>query len=129
MQRPLQITFKGMDSSPVLEALIRARVEHLETLYPRMIGCRVVVEVPHRKSETAKVPIAVSVEADIPGRGLVVGKDEEGRRETKQDHTAALNNAFDAVERQLAKLADLQNADIKPHENSGQSGMVVRLFP
>jgi ribosome-associated translation inhibitor RaiA/cold shock CspA family protein len=129
MQRPLQITFKGMDSSPALEALIRERVDHLEMLYPRMIGCRVVVEVPHRKSETAKVPIAVSVEADIPGRGLVVGKDEEDRRESKQDHTAALNNAFDAVERQLAKLADLQNDNVKPHENAGQSGMIVRLFP
>ena len=129
MQRPLQITFKGMGTSPVLEALIRERVDRLETLYPRMIGCRVVVEVPHRKSETAKVPIAVSVEADIPGRGLVIGKDEEERREAKEDHTAALNNAFEAVERQLAKLADIQNNDVKPHDNAPQSGMIVRLFP
>jgi hypothetical protein len=59
LQRPLQITFKGMSTSPTLDALIRERVGHLEALCPRMIGCRVVVEVPHRKSETAKVPIAV----------------------------------------------------------------------
>jgi ribosome-associated translation inhibitor RaiA/cold shock CspA family protein len=128
MQRPLQVTFKGMKSSPALEALIRERVEHLERLYPRIIGCRVVVEVPHRKSETAKVPIAVAVEMEIPGRGLVIGKDDEERRETKQDHTAALNNAFHAVERQLEKVSDIQSHDAKPHENAGQSGMVVRLF-
>ena len=129
MQRPLQITFKGMATSPALDTLIRERVAHLETLYPRMIGCRVVIEVPHRKSETAKVPIAVAVEVDIPGRKLVIGKDEAERREAKQDHTAALNNAFDAVERQLEKLVDIRNDDAKPHENAGQSGMVVRLFP
>lgn len=129
MQRPLQITFKGMETSAGLEALIRDRVERLDALHPRLTGCRVVVEVPHRGSESAKVPIAVSVEADIPGRGPVVGKDEADRREAKQDHTAALNNAFEAVERQLEKLVDIQNDEVKPHEDAGQSGMVVHLFP
>jgi ribosome-associated translation inhibitor RaiA/cold shock CspA family protein len=129
MQRPLQITFKGMDTSPALEVLIRERVDHLNTLYPRLTGCRVMVEIPHRASETAKVPIAVSVEADIPGRAPVIGKDEEERRESKQDQMAALNNAFEAVERQLEKLTDIQNDEVKAHEHSGESGMVVRLFP
>jgi ribosome-associated translation inhibitor RaiA/cold shock CspA family protein len=128
MQRPLQISFKGMDTSPALEVLIRERVDHLNTLYPRLTGCRVMVEIPHRASETAKVPIAVSVEADIPGRAPVIGKEEE-RRESKQDHTAALNNAFEAVERQLEKLTDIQNDEVKAHEDAGESGMVVRLFP
>jgi ribosome-associated translation inhibitor RaiA/cold shock CspA family protein len=129
MQRPLQITFKGMENSPALETLIRQRVDRIERVYPRLTGCRVVVEVPHRAAETAKVPIAVSVEADVPGRGPVVGKDEEDRRESKQDHTAALNKAFDAVERQLAKIDDLQNDEVKLHDDAGQTGMVVRLFP
>lgn len=80
MQRPLQITFKGIETSAALEALIRDRVARLDALYPRLTGCRVVVEVPHRGSESAKVPIAISVEADIPGRGPVIGKDEQDRR-------------------------------------------------
>jgi ribosome-associated translation inhibitor RaiA len=129
MERPLQITFKAMDTSPALEALIRERVGRLQTLYPRLIGCRVVVEVPHRGSETAKVPIAVAVEADVPGRGIVVGKDQEERREAKEDHTAALNNAFAAVERQLDKIADIRNREATAPATDGQSGMVVRLFP
>jgi ribosome-associated translation inhibitor RaiA len=105
MQRPLQITYKGMESSPSFDAIIHDRVAHVERLYPRLIGCRVVIEVPHRGAETAKVPIAISVEADLPGRGPVVGKDEEGRHDAKGDHAAPLNRAFDAVERQLKKLA------------------------
>ncbi len=129
MQRPLQITFRNMETSPALEALIRERAGRLETLYPRLTGCRVVVEIPHRGSETAKVPIAIAVEADIPGRGPVIGRDEEDRREAKQDHTAALNNAFEAVERQLEKLGDIQNDEVTIAENASQSGMVVRLFP
>jgi cold shock CspA family protein len=88
----------------------------------------VVAEVPHRGSEAAKVPIAIAVEADIPGRGPVVGKDLVERREAK-DHTAALNNAFEAVERQLEKFGDILNDELSAHESAGQSGMVVRLFP
>jgi ribosome-associated translation inhibitor RaiA len=97
MERPLQLTFKGMDSSPALESLVRERLSRLERLYPRLVGCRVVVEVPHRKSETAKMSLAVTVELEIPGRGTVVGKDEVARRAAKEDHTAALNGAFEAV--------------------------------
>jgi ribosomal subunit interface protein len=109
MERPLQLTFKGMDSSPALESLVRERLSRLERLYPRLVGCRVVVEVPHRKSETAKMPLAVTVELEIPGRGTVVGKDEVARRAAKEDHTAALNGAFEAVERQLAKIHDIRS--------------------
>jgi ribosome-associated translation inhibitor RaiA len=129
MQRPLQIAFKGMKSSPAFESLIRGRVAHLERLCPRITGCRVVVEVPHRASQSAKVPIAVSVEVDLPGSRPVIGRDEEGRHESKQDNAAALNKAFDAVERQLDKIAGIRNEAGKPHEDAGQSGMVVRLFP
>ncbi|MDX2205902.1 MAG: HPF/RaiA family ribosome-associated protein [Hyphomicrobiaceae bacterium] len=129
MQRPLQITFKNMDTSPSLEALIRERVDRLEKFFPRLTGCRVVVEVPHRASETGKLPIAVSVEADVPGRWAIVGRDQEERREAKQDHTAALNNAFEAVERQLEKLGDTRNDVAMVRENAAQTGMVARLFP
>ena len=61
MQRPLQISFKGMESSPALEALIRRRVGHLERLYPRMTGCRVVVEVTVATDEGPMGPQANSV--------------------------------------------------------------------
>ena len=129
MQRPLQITFRGMETSLALEALIRQRVGRLEAFYPRLVGCRVVVEVPHRGAQTAKVPIAVTIEADIPGRGPIIGKGEEARREMKQDHTVALNNAFEAVERQLEKLGDIRSGEVNARGETGQSGMVVRLFP
>jgi len=129
MQRSLQIAFRGMDNSPALEALARERVRRLEGQFPRLTGCRVVIEAPHRGAEAAKTAIAVSVEADVPGRGPVIGKDEQARREAKNDHTAALNNAFEAVERQLGKIASLRNNPPAPHAAEGQSGVIVRLFP
>jgi len=129
MQRPLQIVFKGMDSSPALEALIRERVDRLDDLHPRLIGCRVVVEVPHRGAEAAKVPVAVSVEAEVAGRGPIVGRDQAERRDAKEDHTVALNKAFEAVERQLDRVAGTRSRQGAARVAEGQSGMVVRVFP
>lgn len=47
----------------------------------------------------------------------------------KDDHTAALNNAFDAVERRLERVADIKEGKIKTTEAAPHSGMIVRLFP
>jgi ribosome-associated translation inhibitor RaiA/cold shock CspA family protein len=128
VQRPLQVAYKGLPSSPALDALIRQRVAALERLHPRIIGCRVVVNVPYRGAEGGKVPIGITVEVEVPNRGLVVGKEAQERREAKQDHTAPLNAAFDAVERQLEKINDLQDGDVRRHAATGHTGMVVQLF-
>lgn len=129
MQVEPQITFKGMNSSPALEALIRERIAGLERMHPRITSCRVVVEVPHRSAESAKVPIGVTVEVSVPGRKTIVARDAQERREAKADHTAAINNAFDAAERQLERIADLQDVETRAPESAPQTGMVVRLFP
>ena len=43
---------------------------------------------------------------------------------------APVNNAFDAVERQLEKLADIRTREVRSAAASeAQTGMVVRLFP
>jgi ribosome-associated translation inhibitor RaiA/cold shock CspA family protein len=130
VQKPLQINYRGIESSPALDALIRQRVNALERMHPRITGCRVVVEVPHRSTESGKVPVAVTVEVEIPNRRAVIGKDFQERREAKADQTAALNNAFEAVERQLDKVADLQIQEGKRRgADASQTGMIVRLFP
>jgi ribosome-associated translation inhibitor RaiA/cold shock CspA family protein len=128
MQTPLQIAYKGIQTSPAFDTLVRERAAKLERLHANITGCRVVVEVPYRKSGTGKVPIGISVEVDVPNRTTIIGRDVEERREKKQDHTAAINNAFDAVERQLARFSEVQDREVKQHEAVGESGIVARMF-
>lgn len=129
MQVEPQITFKGLETSPALEALIRQRIDALERIHSRIVSCRVVVEAPHRGSESAKLPLSVVIEVKVPGRNPIVAKNAQARREAKGDHTAHLNNAFNAIERQLKKINDLRDDDVKASEAAAQSGMVVRLYP
>jgi hypothetical protein len=129
MERPLQIAYKGLEASEFLDSLIRERAAKLERYHPNVIGCRVVVEVPHRSAESGKTPIGIAVEVEIPGRNMVVAKAATERREAKNDHTQVVSRAFDMVQRQLEDSIDTQR-DVNRQAGGSdlQTGQVVRLF-
>ncbi|WP_119299801.1 HPF/RaiA family ribosome-associated protein [Dongia deserti] len=129
MQRPLEIAFKDLDSSDFVRNLVEERVDRLERFHPHIIGCRVVIEATHRSAEGHHPPLGISVEVDVANRPRIVAKDSEAQRSMKGDHLAAINRAFEAVERQLENLSDRQRGEVKFHENARQTGSIVRLFP
>lgn len=129
MQRPLEIAFKDLDSSDFIRNLVQERVDRLERFHSHIIGCRVVIEAPHRSAEGHNPPLGISVEVDVANRPRIVAKEAEEQRSAKGDHLAAINRAFDAIERQLEELSDKQRGEVKLHENARQTGSVVRLFP
>jgi ribosomal subunit interface protein len=129
MQRPLEISFKHLDSSDFIRSLVEERVERLERFHHHIIGCRVVIEAPHRSAEGHNPPLGVAVEVDVANRPRIVAKEVEAQRSMKGDHLAAINRAFEAVERQLEDMSDKQRGEVKTHENARQTGSVVRLFP
>jgi hypothetical protein len=129
MERPLQIAFKDMESSEFLERAIRERVDRLERFHSNIVGCRVVVNVPHRGSGSGKNPLGITIEVEVPGHSMVIGKEEQDRREMQNDQIAVVTRAFDAVHRQLDELSDIRKGEVKQHEGAGETGLVVRLFP
>lgn len=129
MQTPLEIAFKDTPTSEHLESLIRRRVDRLERHHRNLIACRVVVDVPHRAPEAGKVPLRFSVEVEVPDSNTIVSKSEQHTRESKDDATAALNRAFDAVQRQLDDHSAVRRRDVKHHAGAGETGRVLRLFP
>jgi cold shock CspA family protein/ribosome-associated translation inhibitor RaiA len=129
MQKPLQIAFRNLDSSEFLEGLVREKVARLERFHPDLVACRVVLEIPHRKPGSAKVPLAVAVEIELPGRPLIVARAEESRHEMRGDQARAVNRAFETAERQLQDVSDIQDGAVKAHEATGETGVVRRLFP
>lgn len=129
MEKPLQIAFKDMDSSEFLERAIRERVDRLERFHSHIVGCRVVVHVPHRGAGSGKNPLGIAVEVEVPGHNLIIGKAEQERREMQNDQMAVVTRAFDAVHRQLDELNEIRKGEVKQHEGAGETGLVVRLFP
>ena len=55
MTIPVQITFRHMESSAAVETRIRELADHLGVFSDRILGCRVVLDSPHRHQHQGKV--------------------------------------------------------------------------
>jgi ribosomal subunit interface protein len=108
MQTDLQITVRDMEHSPALEERIREKVKKLEQVYPRIMGCRVVLEAPHRHKQQGK-QFTVRLDVTVPGKEIVVNRDHH------EDAYVALRDAFNAARRQLEEYGRIQRGDVKNH--------------
>jgi ribosome-associated translation inhibitor RaiA len=98
MQLPLEIDYRNVQSSVPIETLIRSRAAKLSRCCPRLIGCHVTVETPHRHHLHGNAYL-VSIRLAVPGSALAVnGGSAEGG---DQDLYATIRDAFDVAERQL----------------------------
>ena len=125
MDQALQITFKDVSSSPAVEARIREEVEELERVYDHIIGCRVVVELPHRHQRQGSL-YGERIDLTLPGREIVVGR-EPTQHQAHEDVFVAIRDAFDAAKRQLQDHARRERRQTKHHESPGE-GFVARIF-
>jgi len=126
MQTPLQIAFQNMDPSPAVEARVREKVEKLETYFSRIVGCRVVIEAPHKHHRKGKL-YNVRVDVTVPGKEIVATRNGS-KNHAHEDVYVALRDAFDAIGRQLEDHARVIRGDVKSHE-APLTGKVVRVFP
>jgi len=90
----VQITLRGISHSDALEARIRDKVRKLTEIFPSLIGCRVVAEVPHQRHGHGN-QFVVRLDISMPGSEVVVNRDHH------EDIYVALREAFRAARRQL----------------------------
>lgn len=113
MQLPLQITFRNMDHSTELEEIIQKKAVKLETFYDRIMGCRVMVEAPHKHHQHGH-HYHVRVDLTVPGEELVINRDPP-KHEAFADAHVAIRDAFDAARRQLQAYIQRRRGDVKNH--------------
>lgn len=143
MQVPLQITFRNMESSPMVEDWIRAEAARLETFYSQIMGCRVAVEVPHRHHRKGSM-YHVRIDLTLPGGELVIKRQPNIRNRVRLTGGAqvkkslevgtphknlrlAIDSAFKVAGRRLQDYARRQNGRVKTHEPA-PAARVSRLF-
>jgi len=126
VQIPVQITFRGMDTSPAVEARILEKAAKLDTFYDRIMSCRVVVEAPHKRHHKGRL-FLVTIDVTVPGSELVVNT---GKRfnHSHEDVYVAVRDAFNAMRRQLETHARESRGQVKSHE-APPHGVILRLFP
>jgi cold shock CspA family protein len=149
MKIPLQVSFRNMPPSDVIEANIREKAAKLDSFYDRIMACRVIVEAPHRRHHKGKL-YHVRIDLTLPGGELVVKREPKhvepaklrspqlSGRELTESHEPskyaahddvyiAIRDAFNAAGRKLQDYARRQRGTIKAHEPAALA-RVTKLF-
>lgn len=98
-------TFRDMLPSPALQAAVERWASRLEHVSPRIVGCHVSVEKPHRHHLHGS-GFQISIVLTVPGAQLASSQVHE-------DPYAAVADAFRAARRQLVHHVDLQRQFVR----------------
>lgn len=108
MKLPLQITSRNVSLSESAEQAIRDKAAKLDQFYDRIMGCRVLVESPHRHQHQGN-QYNVRIDITVPGSEIVI------KREENEDLYVAIRDAFDAAQRKVKDFSSKQK-DVKGSE-------------
>jgi len=76
MQLPLQITFRNLDRSEAIEASISEHAAKLEKYCDQIMGCRVVIEAPHKHHQHGN-HYHVRIDVTAPDAELVANREPD----------------------------------------------------
>ena len=115
MDIPLELSFHNIDSSDALKDAVNEHLSKLELLHDHIIGCRVVIEMPHKSQKASGNPPDVHIVLRVPGKEIVVSKElaHNGHKKAATDAYAVLDNAFAVAASQLKAYRRISHGDVK----------------
>jgi ribosome-associated translation inhibitor RaiA len=102
-----------MEPSEAIATNIRDKAAKLESFYEKIMGCRVLVEAPHRHHHKGKL-YHVRIDLTLPGREIVINR-EPSQHASHQDVYVALRDAFAAARRKLQDFVRRRRGAVKVH--------------
>ena len=105
-----QITYRGLDHSAVLDTRIAELCKKLEVSHHKITRCHVVIDELDRHKSQGNV-FEVRIDVHVPGHEVVA----HGQHE---DAYAAVNVAFEQMQRQLDETLRIQRGEVKRHGES-----------
>lgn len=105
-----QITYRGMEHSPAMDARIRELAAKLEEFNPKITSCHVIVDEIDRNKRKGK-HFTVHVDVHVPGAEVVATKKEH------EDPYVAMTDAFHVLMRQLDEDLSRRRGEVKRHSD------------
>lgn len=128
MEQPLEITFRDVERTPALEALIRREADKLEKVHDNLTRIRVAVEKPHEHQNSGN-PYRIRLEIHAPGSPEVIVTRDPRDEKMHKPLEAVLRDAFKAARRNLKRLLAKQRGEVKSHPQQQISAVVEKIFP
>jgi len=110
---PLQISFRDIEPSPAIEALVRRNAAKLGRFHQRITSCGVVIAAPAHQHHRERLYL-IHINIAAPGGTIWINRD----RDLNVAHTdvhVAIRDAFAAAVRRLEDFVRRQNGQLKRH--------------
>jgi ribosome-associated translation inhibitor RaiA len=130
MDIPLELSFHNMKSSDGLQTAVSDHVARLEKMHDHIIGCRVVIEMPHKGHRMGQNLPDIHILLRLPGKEIAVTREmvHAAGWKSATDAYAVLDNAFAVAASRLREHRRVAQGAVKyksgqPRGASGPSGM------
>jgi|SRR6185437_4117240 len=103
MDIPLELAFHNLTPSDAMKAVVKQEIRRLERHYDHIIGCRVVIEMPHKRHRPGSNIPDVHILLRVPGREIAVTRElaHAGDKKSAVNAYAVIKDAFQAVQQRL----------------------------
>ncbi len=105
MQIEPEIAYRNVEPTPAVERQILWGLRGLERAYPRITGCRIMVEIPHPRHHRGNL-YRVRIDVTVPGHEMVVSRDPPARRRKREEAATAVREAFAVMRQKLRELRE-----------------------
>lgn len=129
MDVPIELSFHNMEKSEALETLARDRAAELEEIFDHIISCRIAIEVSHKKQSGDMRSARVRVEVSVPNNTFIAEAKPRDEDFQPNDAYAAVDDAFDKLDRQLRDFVDKLGEHRDTRFPTGPNAVVARLDP
>ncbi|MBX9670501.1 MAG: HPF/RaiA family ribosome-associated protein [Candidatus Obscuribacterales bacterium] len=127
MKVPIQIVFRNMERSDLIETQILDKTEKLDKVYDRITSCRVTVEIPHKHHSKGNEH-GVTIDIAVPEKKIVVNRTASGSNGSSEVALIAFKDALEAAKRQLEDYARKRRGHVKLHEQPQPAARITQLF-
>ncbi|MEP6808740.1 MAG: HPF/RaiA family ribosome-associated protein [Chthoniobacterales bacterium] len=114
MQMPVEISYRGVEKSEEIDALIRAKAERLDHFCDHITRCAVAVEKPNHAQHSGNA-FRVRVDVTVPPGHELVADEKQNEHEMHEPLSKIINDAFKNMERQVKELVERQRHEVKTH--------------
>jgi ribosome-associated translation inhibitor RaiA len=117
MQLPVNITYRGLEKSDKIDALILEYSARLEKFCDHINRCDVAIEQPNRAHQKGNL-YRVRIDVTVAPRHELVAEEQQMDNGSHQPLNKAIHDAFKTMERELRRVVDKQRHEVKTHANT-----------
>lgn len=116
MTIPLKITFRSMQASEDIEAMIKNKAEKLNQFFGEMLRCRIIIEAHHKHHQQGNV-YDVHIDISTPDKQIGVSR-VAALNHDHEDVDVAIREAFESAKHQLQERNEKMGGNVTVYQPS-----------